>query len=395
MQEQHPVPQQISTYQFRLVGDMTLKQFLELAGGALVGLFFYASAIPALFKWPLIIISVLVGVALAFLPLEDRPLEVWILAFFKSIYSPTLFYWRKTNRQYFQDESVPSPPLNIIAPQGNQKLNEYLGEKPESKNPFFANMEKAEKVFLDKVGGLFSQISPKSNTQPQMQPQPAGVQPNATASLINPSATQSTQTTSQTILPSSGAQTVMGSMEQTSQPVQNTPQTQQPHVPIPKAEALRVTPTGNIMDNKISEAPVELKEASVTPTMSVNKDIDIIEELKQVQFSQLASPPLSPTQPNTLSGQVLDAEGHIVESAILEIKDSAGRPVRAVKTNTLGHFFIVTPLANGTYEIITEKSGYTFDHVKFVASGQIIPPIAIRGRVDTAQHAQMQAMGAM
>ncbi|KKR52786.1 MAG: hypothetical protein UT88_C0021G0001, partial [Candidatus Woesebacteria bacterium GW2011_GWD2_40_19] len=36
--EQHPIPQNISSYQFRLVGDMTLKQFFQLAGGFLVGL---------------------------------------------------------------------------------------------------------------------------------------------------------------------------------------------------------------------------------------------------------------------------------------------------------------------------------------------------------------------
>ena len=35
--ETHPVPQNISSYEFRLVGDMTLKQFLYLAGGILLG----------------------------------------------------------------------------------------------------------------------------------------------------------------------------------------------------------------------------------------------------------------------------------------------------------------------------------------------------------------------
>ena len=35
MFESHPIPQQISSYQFRLVGDMTLKQFFQLARGGL------------------------------------------------------------------------------------------------------------------------------------------------------------------------------------------------------------------------------------------------------------------------------------------------------------------------------------------------------------------------
>jgi len=32
--EQHPIPQQISSYEFKLVGEMTLKQFLKAAGFA-------------------------------------------------------------------------------------------------------------------------------------------------------------------------------------------------------------------------------------------------------------------------------------------------------------------------------------------------------------------------
>ena len=77
---------------------------------------------------------------------------------------------------------------------------------------------------------------------------------------------------------------------------------------------------------------------------------------------------------------VVDAGGKIVESAILEIRDVAGRPVRAVKTNKVGHFLIVTPLQNGKYEIISEKEGLNFETVTFEATGSIVPPIAIRAR---------------
>jgi hypothetical protein len=42
-EEQHPIPQQISAYHFRLVGDMTLKQFFEVAGGAIIALIIYST----------------------------------------------------------------------------------------------------------------------------------------------------------------------------------------------------------------------------------------------------------------------------------------------------------------------------------------------------------------
>jgi hypothetical protein len=55
---------------------------------------------------------------------------------------------------------------------------------------------------------------------------------------------------------------------------------------------------------------------------------------------------------------VVGPEGEIVESAILEIRDLAGRPARALRSNKVGHFMIVTALPNGQYDIITEKEGY-------------------------------------
>src|SRR3990172_3231856 len=104
--EQHPIPQNISSYQFRLVGDMTLKQFFQLAGGIVVGLIFYSSPLLPIIKWPFAIVSAILGVALAFLPLEERPLEKWIIAFFRAIYSPTLYYWKRGSieEKIFQDE---------------------------------------------------------------------------------------------------------------------------------------------------------------------------------------------------------------------------------------------------------------------------------------------------
>src|SRR3989339_2182515 len=96
--QQHPVPQNVTQYQFRLVGDMTLKQFLELLGGILLAYLFYASNLVFIFKWPLALLSVFVGIALAFFPIEDRPLDQWVTNFLKSIYNPTRFIWKKTNK---------------------------------------------------------------------------------------------------------------------------------------------------------------------------------------------------------------------------------------------------------------------------------------------------------
>ena len=103
------------------------------------------------------------------------------------------------------------------------------------------------------------------------------------------------------------------------------------------------------------------------------------------QFSVDAAPPNPPIMPNTIVGQVMDENKKIIEGAILEIKDISGRPVRALRTNKAGHFIIVTALANGQYELITEKEGFEFEPVSFMAEGKMIPPIAIRARASTQQ----------
>ncbi|MFC1646953.1 hypothetical protein ACFL1A_01585 [Patescibacteria group bacterium] len=108
--EQHPVPQNVTGFQFHLVGDMTLKQFGYLAGGAIVAYICYKLPLPVFFTLPLAAGSFLLGFGLAFVPLEERPMDVWILSFLKSVYSPTLYVWQKTKIDFSKPKAVPTPP---------------------------------------------------------------------------------------------------------------------------------------------------------------------------------------------------------------------------------------------------------------------------------------------
>lgn len=152
MFEQHPVPQQISSYQFRLVGDMTLKQFFQLAGGSVVGLIIYSLPLPGFFKWPLIVLVVVAGAAFAFLPIQNRPLEKWIIAFFRSIYAPTILVWKKTEKtqNFFAPEDQPA------ALQANLTINEEVIDKAPQDASTHA-MEQNEENFLSKIFAMLNQ----------------------------------------------------------------------------------------------------------------------------------------------------------------------------------------------------------------------------------------------
>lgn len=93
--EQHAIPQQITSYEFKLVGDMTLKQFLKAAAGIILALLINSTKLMVLVKWPLMLLLGGGGLALAFVPYEDRPLDVWLKAFLRSIYNPTIFVYKK------------------------------------------------------------------------------------------------------------------------------------------------------------------------------------------------------------------------------------------------------------------------------------------------------------
>ena len=107
--EQHPIPQNISGFQFKLIGDITLKQFAYVASGVLIAyLTTKVSIVPSLLRWPIAGFWALLGFGLAFLPIEERPMDRWLINFFRSIYTPTQFIWKKSN-------AVPEVLANLAA----------------------------------------------------------------------------------------------------------------------------------------------------------------------------------------------------------------------------------------------------------------------------------------
>ncbi len=326
--ESHPIPQQISSYQFRLVGDMTLKQFFQLGGGALFAAIIYASGLHPIIKWPLILLSVSLGAAMAFLPFEERPLSRWIISFFTSVYSPTIFVWESKGKyDFFLEETEKTEEIKSQTTSQPQIKEEKTSENI---------LETSEKNFLANLANIFNSISAKD-----------------VLSSKRPSEEKA----------------------QTEKPAEKKP-VEIPNIKIP------TIPTKTFRPKIVIEQSSSQQTATKTDVVLQNVSPIFKEkqtEAQKVQFSSQAAPPLPPTIPNTITGQVIDDKGKIVEGAILEIRDTAGKPVRALRSNKLGHFMIVTSLPNGQYDIITEKEGYEFKPVIFEAKGEIIPPILITG----------------
>jgi len=92
--DQHPVPRNITGFQFQLIGSMTVKQFGYLLVGLILAFVFFKLPL-SIFRFPIAGVCVFIGFAFAFLPIQERPLDIWVVNLIKSIYSPTLFVWKK------------------------------------------------------------------------------------------------------------------------------------------------------------------------------------------------------------------------------------------------------------------------------------------------------------
>lgn len=333
--EPHAIPQNVTSFEFKLVGDMTLKQFGYLSAGAGIAYLtfvFIASPLPIL-AWPIIFFSSLSGIAFAFLPLGDRPLDHWVKAFIKAVYSPTKRVWKK-NSQDYQKSSLFLRRLDI-----------YL----QSLNP----------------------TSPMS--------QPTLIQTGPVQTSPNPSPLPSEEELEKTVELAKEAQALQ------TQIIENQKQLNQLKV---EATSTAVNPQSispqitTVFSNiqKLTQEASEIKQelAQVTnepekPSEPVKVQVIIPTKTKPTQLTLTSLP-------NVINGIVTDSERNFLEGAVVVISDKNGLPVRAIKTNKLGQFTGATPLPNGVYTVEMEKDSLVFDVLQIELVGSILPPLQIAAK---------------
>lgn len=322
--EQHPIPQNISSYEFRLVGDMTLKQFLQLAGGIVVGIIIFRLPLPGFVRYPLVFASVVMGITLAFVPINGRPFARYVWVFLMAIYSPTEFIWRHV------DQVTPTATAPTTAP--------AVATPPPPENPL---------------------------QQPPANPTDHPVV--SEAPLITPTEEKNTQVFNST-------QTSSATVTPQPDPIPAAPTPAQPEpTPVPQV---------SVPDN---EAPTAQSVFQSDQSITSNPDSGPAEisisrtDTSTAKNAAYTDSIVQPEYPNILTGLVTTAEGNGIENTIIEIIEaSSGIPARALRTNRLGQFQIATPLNNGSYTIQAEKAGLEFEPVRIEAKGQIIDPIIIQ-----------------
>jgi hypothetical protein len=300
---------------------MTLKQFIQLAAGIVMGVLFFRLQILPIIKYPLSFISVLIGFLMAFVPINGRPFTSWLVAFFKAIYSPTEYVW-------IPDPEVVLPPPVITPP-------------PPAPAPLQVPVKETTLPMSPPL------IIPQS-------PLPFPITtPSPTSRMAGIATTQTTRAPGEKIPapatapspppPPPAPPKAPSMVEKISPPPPTTP-----------AAPLKFTaPPSNVSPSPVSSAPA----ASVTSMIS------------------------APTSPNILSGLVIDPQGQPLPNTTVEIIDTqTGIPARALRSNKLGQFQIAIPLPAGTYNVVAEKEGTGFDPVSVSVKGSLVPPVIIQGK---------------
>lgn len=418
--EQHPVPQNVTTFQFRLIGDMTLKQFGYLCAGAILAFIAYKLPLPFIITWPLTGAFAFLGIGFAFIPIEERPMDVWVFSFFKSIYNPTQYIWSheasmtppaakapptpQGNKPAAAVSAAPvTPPQTpaakpATAPQTNPKSalsdlfqpgNAGAQQTPHPTSPMTVHAQKPHVTLIDEIMSLFR---PKHVAAPAHHPTPAPPVarpvPSVTGQHVEAPPPPAPQTTSSVV------------SEETQQKIKQLEET------LAALEAKLATKT--MTEERVLELQKQLTETLAAKT---NTEEQLVALKRREAPPQPASPrattpredslagssrgtvnvitteegavkvglPRLTNAPNVITGLVKDDVGNLLPGILVTVTNGEGVPMRALKTNKLGQFAASTPLTSGVYfvEIEDPRGRFTFTRVQITLNGTVVPVLEI------------------
>lgn len=340
--EQHPIPQDVTGFQFKLIGTMTVKQFGYVAGGAVLAVICWYAPGPNIFwnilKFSLMPIFALSGVIVAFVPIEGRPVDVMAASFFHALITPNQYVYIKRGRKFSFNEIVlakPPAPKTIAQQTATPGTRLAESKKEQQLRALLSSSYKQARSSLDKKELAFIQ---SISTLPSM-PSVQAPQTHTIADAV-------------------------------SQP----PRTAPTH---DTARSQNIAAAGTMQASPLPPAP-PLQPREAAKPASLTMDAAHVRSVPQ-NLTQGVGLSHVPDAPNIVSGIVKDSRGNVLANILVEVKDSLGNPVRAFKTNPLGQFASATSLANGIYTIELEdpKKQHAFNIVQINAQGQIMLPIEI------------------
>ncbi len=399
--ENHPIPQDITGFKFRLIGSMTVKQFAYLLAAGIMSYIFYSADISIIIKIPFICFFAVAGLSLAFIPIDGRPMDKMILNFIKTIPRENQFIYRRKGIS-FLTQTHAMPAITRAKVKEKAKIEEARAKKNILLSQLRKSFLKPDEIELDFINRIkpfleesvinkeFIYKEPQNKPKPTVQP----VQKNVPQKTFNTNEAPDKKTGISLPLQKTITSTTTAKNDKITPQLKATP-------PPPQQQTATIQPMINkntvnlttelqkkldkqaqeteMLQKKLMEMqrlkfgriykPTEIKEVEKTPNVKI---------INQTSFKQ-AGFPMLPDIPNIILGIVKDPRGKVLQNIIVEVVNAHNIPVRAFKTNSLGQFISATPLPNGTYRVYFEDplKLHEFDTVEVTLKGIIFSPLEI------------------
>lgn len=394
--ENHPIPQDVTGFQFKLIGEMTVKQFAYLVAGIILAWITISLPILFLVKVIFALIFLLFGVSFAFLPVEGRPADVMFSYFIKALFASDQYFYQKAGRDLLPQ--IISLKIQTAkksdSEDAKKKLQAYLKQLPKKVDN---QLDKRETVYFESLSSIFKGQVPHDLPMPEVQ-----------VKISQPAPMQPVVTSTNQPLPEEEAPEEKSDIEEEQAKIKQTLEKEALIIQRELAEAKKQETTQkdpNAFFNahkKVSELESQLQE-TLKEKEELEKQLLLLQKKIQAQQAVYAPSTATPKQetqnvrkipksmanaigipivaevPNLIAGVVKDPRGNILPNILIEVKDQESNPIRAFKTNGLGQFVSATPLLNGTYTIEFEdtEGKNKFDVIELNVVGEIIQPIEV------------------
>jgi len=379
--ENHPIPQDVTGFKFKLIGSITVKQFLYLLGFGILTVVSLMIPMAIFIKAPLMMLFSGIGVILAFIPIEGRPADVMIANFAKAIPSENRYIFRKrgvnlANYEVFRAspkknslQAVQATAAATAKTNSDDKRAILISRlRNSSFRPDDSEIKQLNniKAFFDEDAKAPIRVIPIQ--QADAEPQETHVAP--VQKTVNAQNIVNVDTDERSVV----------LLEKT----EEKPETFKSEVAEKTPAAPIQTQAPQVQAQPAQVEPVVQAEKPQAPEIKLSNDKNTERpEVPMTKINQNPSPSLAggfPTLPdvgNVILGIVRDPRGKTLPNILVEVVDSNNIPVRAFKTNALGQFASATPLSDGTYRVSFEdpQKQHDFQDITVTLAGEIFQPI--------------------
>lgn len=387
-----------------------MRQFIYIVVFVLMA-YLAKTAVPQPFSWPCALLLALAGVCFAFVPIEDRGLDEWLVNFLKAINSPTEMVWHKEAKlpqafSYNQKLSVVQKELITLAPTtSRRKLEEYLEHESQKEyDPLdlpvddyiqkiktaFSSLPPSQPSLATATSVSLSPVKPVTDTSVTSIPRPHKPQETKEdTSLVKQKETPEEDKISKIIK----ARITNASVKLSDKGFINSDDVLRPVESHAGRRFVNLTPTqGQIILPIRGEKVISLERDSGSEQQDYEKKKEKIQQMLNATPENLSDavkpspsyreiPPMT-DKPNMVSGVLKGKTGERLENVILLIKNDRGETVKALKTNKLGNFMTSSPIPNGSYQLEIDKTSspsLSFDIIHFSTNGGLLPSFEILG----------------